>query len=211
MDFFFLSSINSGVIWHWQTRSAYLSQSCRHDIRSYFNFLNVYLDIQDTRDAKKHQHLQSREKGILHLEKKEKKKKAAGLEREYMFFGVGSVVGPEPMFGQRCSYVPALAVGLGPSSFCALLSKQVCMVTSARWHPPTSSSIFPVSSAAAPRLSCSRRRSFFPSERERGTLTRLLTHFYFTFLPRPRRSWCHRTCRTLTGSPDVWSVRSGGL
>lgn len=34
-----------------------------------------------------------------------------------MFFGVGSVVGPEPMFGQRCSDVPALAVGLGPSSF----------------------------------------------------------------------------------------------
>lgn len=106
---FFSSSINSGVIWHWRTRSAYLSQSCRHVskrlIHSYFNFLNVYLDIQDMRDAKKHQHLQSREIGILHLGGKK------------MFFGVGSVVGPEPMFGQRCSYVPALAVGLGPSSF----------------------------------------------------------------------------------------------
>lgn len=88
------------------------------------------------RDAKKHQHLQSREIGILHLEKKRKEKKSCRFgERGYMFFGVGSVVGPEPMFGQRCSYVPALAVGLGPSPFCALLSKQVCMVTSAKVTP----------------------------------------------------------------------------
>lgn len=131
------------------------------------------------RDAKKHQHLQSREIGILHLEKKEKKKKSCRFgERIYVLrrrFGCGPRTYVWPTTCPRSRW------DLGPPLFARSSPNRYAWWRQLRWHPPTSSSIFPVSSAAAPRLSCSRRRSFFPSERERGTLSRLLPPFLLHF------------------------------
>lgn len=93
-----------------------------------------------------------------------------------MFFGVGSVVGPEPMFGQRCSYVPALAVGLGPSSFARSSPNRYARwrqqgdthprpPRSSRWVPPPPhrGSVVPGGEASSPAL------------------TRLLPHFTSLF------------------------------